>query len=65
MVQPAETPAVCGGIVPAVFSPRPSRESRSRKRYSRAAASWLLRNECNSREDSRMKREARVCIVRA
>jgi len=65
MVQPAEVPIVCDGMMPARFWPRPSRVSRSRNRYSRAAASGLLRNECNSREDSWMKREARVCIVRA
>ena len=29
--------------------------SRSRSRYSRAAASGLLKNECNSREDSWMR----------
>ena len=52
MAQPAEVPTVCDGMMQARFWPRPSRVSRSHNRYSIAAASGLLRNECNSREDS-------------
>ena len=57
-------PAVCGGILPSLSSPKPSRASRSRSLGSSDSASVLFRKECNSSDDSSTNRTERAFIVR-